>query len=174
MRKWRGSITVEAVFLIPMIIVIVMIFLWLTFFLHDRLVARSMMHQTLECAGDYFIYGTLPESGDLSESDMINRGIFYGMATLSPGEEERLEEYVKELLNGKLYLYQLEEVSLEKSGFTLRLEVQFVCPLFWNGNAKRGEWLLLMQASRSCMVREELTRIGSNLIRLKDGEWSWK
>lgn len=174
MKRWKGSITVEAVFIIPLLIVVVMIFLWLTFFLHDRLVVHSAIHQTLECAEEYLIYGTALEGRKLSESSMINRGVFYGLATMEHEEKEQLEKYVESLLEDKLYLYRLEEISLEKTGFTLQLSMCFSCPLFWNGNAEQEEWQLWIKESRSCIAREELTRIGSNLIKLKDGEWVWK
>ena len=60
MKYKKGSITVEAVFLIPLIMAILLLFLWLSLYLHDRVAVRATMQQVLGSSGDYIVYGTLP------------------------------------------------------------------------------------------------------------------
>lgn len=47
MRKFKGSVTVEAAFLVPFILLIISVTITLLFFYHDKVVMRAVLHETL-------------------------------------------------------------------------------------------------------------------------------
>lgn len=168
MKQKKGSITVEGVFIIPLVMMILLLFLWLSLYMHDRVAARGTMQQVISSAGDYLVYGTLPESGYLSKRKTIDRGILYAISDSALVEEERLENYFRLLLSDQLFLYQLKSVDFQKKGCYLTLKAEFYCP----GSVPAA--LLLQKDSfhviyeEKCFwaVKEEITRAGSALLQL--------
>ncbi len=47
-KRYKGSMTVEAVFVFPLLIVILVLIIWLAFYLHDCLLTRGMLQQAKE------------------------------------------------------------------------------------------------------------------------------
>ena len=47
MRRFKGSVTVEAAFLVPFILLIISVTITLLFFYHDKVVMRAVLHETL-------------------------------------------------------------------------------------------------------------------------------
>lgn len=47
MRRLKGSVTVEAAFLVPFILLIISVTITLLFFYHDKVVMRAVLHETL-------------------------------------------------------------------------------------------------------------------------------
>lgn len=170
----KGSITVEAVFFVPLIMAVLLLFLWLTLYLHDRVAARGALQQAVSSSGDYLVYGTLPESGYLPKAGMVERGSLYAVAGSSPAKEKRLEDYFKMLLSGQLFLYQLEDVSIQKKGCYLILKADFSCNGFALMSLLMPEQSFAIIYEEKCFwaVREEITRIGSVLFDFfEEADW---
>lgn len=166
-EKKSGSITVEAVFLIPFIMITLIFFLWLSFYMHDKVVIEGTMQNVVCSAGDYIVYGTLAENGQLSKKRMEERGLTYAFRDSYPVEEERMENYFRLMLSGQLFLYRLNTVKFQKKGCHLTLKAEFTCsgftPLsffFPKGFVRTFEEQCL------CIVREELTRLGSAALSI--------
>ena len=170
MKQKKGSITVEAVFIIPFIIIILLLFLWLSLYLHDQVVVRGTMQQVLNSAGDYIVYGTLPESRYLSKQTIVDRGILYAVSDSSPSEEERLENYFKMLLTDQLFLYQLNKISIQKKGCFLTMKAEFSCSGFSLITIllQKDNFNITFEEKCFWAVREEITRIGSVLLKFLD------
>ena len=62
-----ASITVEAVFIIPVIMFLFLMFLWFCFYLHDRAIAEGVVFEMLEEGGEYVVYGALTDDGTIAE-----------------------------------------------------------------------------------------------------------
>ena len=97
--------------------------------------------------------------------------MFYAFAALGAGEKKELEEYAYSLLQDKLYLYRLREIRLEQSGFAFQLSVESDYPVLWMAERQKE---ITLRDEKTYLVREELTRISSNLMGLKNGEWAWE
>lgn len=165
-----GSITVEAVFLLPIILGLLLLTIWLALFLHDKIIVRAVMQQTVSSAGDFLVYGTLPEIGYLSKKNTIHRGMDYAIEASTGKEQERTENYVRLLLSDQLFLYQLDRVHFEKRGYQLSLEAEFSCTGEFLSLILPGTKQFVMEYREEMFfpVAEEITRAGNVLLEFAE------
>ncbi|MDE7297775.1 MAG: pilus assembly protein [Lachnospiraceae bacterium] len=166
MKRQRGSITVEAAFLLLFLMLLLVFVLWLALYLHDRLVIENAVQRLYGKAEDYMIYGTEPYSGYLSKRAMTDRGLLYAVAS-SRTKAERMEEWLYNELGDRLFLFRPEGAEVKKTGCYMEVEAVFCCrrpPLFsWIIPEKICE--VTWKKSVLFTVREELTRAASVLLR---------
>ena len=161
-----ASITVEAVFIIPMIMLLFLALLWFALHLHDRSVIEGALFQSMEEGGEYVLYGVVPGT-DVTLPDGGSRGgLLYALTSASEEELRFWEERFYCELDGKLFLYRPTAVSFKKTAKGTSVYARFSCREFFPA----GQWGLSglfcveYQCDRICPVREELTRAGSVLL----------
>lgn len=166
--KWYldASITVEAVFIIPLVMFLFLAFLWLSFHIHDKSVIEGALFQAMEEGGEYLVYGVLPGTGTVGEEGGSKNSLHYAVA--QPEEEEvRLweERFYKEI-EGKLFLYRPEELCCERTMLGTKVYARFSCTEFFPAKYLGLSRLFCMEyeCDRRCPVREEVTRAGSVLL----------
>ena len=166
MKKLKGSITVEAAFLLPLLMLLLVFVMWLALYLHDRLVIENAL-QCLYCrAEDYIVYGTEPHSSYLPKHAMTERGVLYAVSSTRT-KEEKMEAWLYQELEDRLFLFRTGSIFVEKTGCRLKADAYFYCrrpPMF--------TWLIperltgvIWKRSVLFTVREELTRAVSILIQ---------
>lgn len=165
-RYMDASITVEAVFIIPFVMLLLLAFLWLSFHIHDKSVIEGALFQTMEEGGEYLVYGVLPGTGIMGGEGGSKNSLHYAVA--QPEEEEvRLweERFYKEI-EGKLFLYRPEELCCEKTMLGTKVYAKFCCTEFFPAKYFGFAKLFCMEydCDRCCPVREEVTRAGSVLL----------
>lgn len=86
-RRYRGSMTIEASYLLPLVLVVFCVTITLLFYYHDKIVLMGTVHETAA----------------------------YGAGTKEAGEDE-LRSYAKARVNGRLLLFATmePEITIEK------------------------------------------------------------
>lgn len=84
MKRLRGSVTVEAAFLVPLILLIISVTITLLFYYHDKVVIEAGIHETVAV---------------MSEEDEVT--------------EDMVARYFREQLRGRLLLFPYVNVEAE-------------------------------------------------------------
>ena len=155
-RGERGSFTVEAAWLLPVILAVAFAVLSLAMVQHDKAVTLSALDTCLLRAEYRITMGTDPESGQIDYERRLSRSLAAPLTGRRAAEEE-LERYLEEAFDAQFrFLVEIDGIEVE-AGLT-RLKVTLYPAL-------RGGWLaglLLPEASWSKSVRvlhpEEMVR----------------
>lgn len=112
----KGSITVEAAFLMPFVIFTIFALMYLSFNLHDRCVIQGKMNQALHKAGITVKHEADIASGEINYEMIGDRGVFYLLFGDSKSDEKKVEEYLKQELTRGLFLSSITgvDVSIDK------------------------------------------------------------
>lgn len=165
-----ASITVEAVFIIPVIMFLFLMFLWFCFYLHDRAIAEGVVFEMLEEGGEYVVYGALPDDGTIAEEKGSMGSLRYALAAPSFEERRKWERSFARKLKRRLFLYEICGFSCDKTELGTKLRVEFCCAKFfpakWWGLSEL--FYIEYEQDRFIPVREEITRIGSVLLDMYD------
>ncbi len=166
-RKQSGSITVEAAFLLPFVMIIFLLMIWLSLYLHDRLLISNAIQRLSFKGKDYIVYGTDPKNDYLPRIAITDRGLLYAVSK-NKTKEQKLEEWVRKSLDGKLFLFHENEIYIDKSGCYLKIRSTFQCPEIpvFSIFLPKTFYEITTEQSFFCTVREELTRAGSVLLKL--------
>lgn len=164
----NASITVEAVFVIPFVLILFLLLLWLSLYLHDKSIIEGALLQTMEEGGEYILYGVRPGVG-LPADDGGSKGSLHYAVASAPEEKIQIwkERFCREI-SGKLFLYRLSGFECKKTSTGTRVYAKFCCAEFFPA----GQWglsnLFCIEYTydRLCPVREEVTRAGSILLEL--------
>lgn len=160
-----GSFTVEAAFLVPFLVFLLLSVVWFSIYLHDRIVIDDVIFQICREGENYLIYCDDPENGELNRQAIHSRGLFYALCS-DAGKERYLETLIESRTRGKLFMLQQESVLLQKSGCYIRICARFSCPvpgwIRYIGEGNTGEYYKEYQMF--CPVREEITRIGNVIL----------
>ena len=136
--------TVEAAFIIPMILFIIFSLMYLTFHLHDKVRLETVIEQALgkDCEEDWEY-----ENGSYKEQ-----------------EEERIKYLEKELETG-FFLLEKNQVSCEINGFSVKIKIVMKENVSLNPVKKlgSGEGLVILERERILHNPEEVLRVYEGL-----------
>lgn len=131
-KTCKASITVEAAFVMPTILLAVFTILYLTFYLHDMCRVQGIVDETLHKAGLCVKYEADLNTDKVDYESIMERGVF----DLLPGEraevEQELQTYLQQRLAKGLFLSQIADVQAAvettKLKITIRTESRIVIP----------------------------------------------
>lgn len=120
----KGSITVEAAFVMPLVIMTIFALIYLTFYLHDVCRIQAILHKTLHKTGLVLKHDADIASGKVIYENINNRGILY--LVLGDTEEAKadLEALLYQELSKGLLAMKLTEVKTEVGKFNLGASVK--------------------------------------------------
>jgi hypothetical protein len=120
----KGSLTVEAAFVMPIVIFIIFATIYLAFYLHDRCVIQAMLDKTLHKAGISIKHASDIETGEVDYENIGDRGVFYLLFGNNNQEETQIKEYLQQELTGRLFLCKIKSVEVEVNNFNLSVIVK--------------------------------------------------
>lgn len=160
--KDEGAVTVEASFIIPIILILVMGVLFISLFYIDMAVIKSEMMKTADhVAASWKVNGYIKDASYDRES-LINRSMAYLM---NPGGNEvsaKGQEELSSRLTGRLLVTRPETISVDISLYRVRVTVKarFAWPLSTIGKYFGGKGLTFHGETKILVDnREELLRI---------------
>lgn len=113
MKKWlKGSYTVEAAFLFPLILFIITGFIYMDLYLHDKYKIEETLNLAVLKTLAYNQVETSIVTGYIDYEGYINRDIFYRFKSRED-KEAVIINYLYTCLNEKLFLTQVKEITVK-------------------------------------------------------------
>lgn len=119
-----GSITVEASYLLPIVIFTIFSFLYLAFFLHDRGILQGITDEAVHKATIMFKQEVSLQTGEIRYERIGDRDIFYGVLGDRLKEEKDLNQYLSEKFKGKLLLYRISSIDTAVTNKNITVKVE--------------------------------------------------
>lgn len=123
-RVITGSITVEAAFVMPIIILTIFALIYLTFYLHDVCRIQAIMDLTLHKAGITVKHEADIANGKIAYDNICKRGVFYILEGNSNTVENQIKAYMKKQLAKGLFLIKVENTKVNVSKFKIKVSVE--------------------------------------------------
>lgn len=135
MIRAKASLTVEAVFVLPIVIFTMVFIIYLSFYLYDYCIIRGITDGVLHKAAMNIKHEADIESGSVNY-DEINKGLFSRIFEESDSKEKEIEACINKLLSKGLIATRVTDVKVTKKAFsiTVRVEGSFMFPfkgLLW-------------------------------------------
>lgn len=123
MKKWiRGSYTVEAALLLPVILFVIVSFIYLSFYLHDKYRIEEVLNIASLKAIAYNQTETNMVTGQVDYESYLNQGIFYRFESRENKEKE-VFHYLHTYLNERLFLTKVNKIEVKISHVDIEIRV---------------------------------------------------
>ncbi|NLK28226.1 MAG: pilus assembly protein [Clostridiales bacterium] len=123
-RKLRGSFTVEAALVMPMVILIIFSIFYLTFYLHDRNRIQSSIDRALYRAGFMTKHKSNMFTGEIYYENINDRTVLYSLVGDTGEIENDIRRYVQDSLSSGLFLSKVREVEVEVGKFSITIQIK--------------------------------------------------
>lgn len=120
----RGSITVEASFVLPLVILIIFALIYLSFCLHDMCKIQDVVDETLHKAGLAYKHESSLETGEVRYEAVNSRGVFYALTGDAGQLEKAMNYHVLSQLSRGLLLFRIIDVDSEVGKLSLSTSVR--------------------------------------------------
>lgn len=113
----KASITVEAVFVVPIVFFVILSILYLTFYLHDRCVIQSALNEMLNESENALLHPCIQNTEQTDYENINGYGALFPIRTNALAEQNKkvMEENVKETfmkkLEGRLWAGRIDGVN---------------------------------------------------------------
>lgn len=131
-KQLSGSMTVEASFLFPIIIFCILTIMYFTFYQYDMVTMYSTMSEVGLKENQTIRQPSNLETGEIYFQDIIKKdllGVLIGDTTT----EEKVSDYLSDLLSDKLFIYEVDRVKVSCNSSEIIVKVQMstkLCPPF--------------------------------------------
>lgn len=122
--KYTASITVEAAFVLPIIILTVFALIYLAFYLHDKSRIQGVIDLSLHKAGITVKHEAELSDGQVGYESISGRGVFFSLFGNLEAEEEQFEEYLLQELGRGLFLTRIKSINAEINKTKLTISVE--------------------------------------------------
>jgi len=123
-KYFKGSITVEAAFVMPIVIFTIFALIYLAFYLHDMCRIQGIVDMTLHKVGITVKHEANIVTGDISYEDISERGVFYLILGNTEEEENQIQQYLQQGLSKGLFLTKISSVYVDLGKFKLTAKVE--------------------------------------------------
>lgn len=119
-----GSITVEAAFVMPIVILTIFALIYLALYLHDICRIQAVTDMILYKGGLTVKHEANVITGEVDYENINDRGIFYSLLGSTTEEEEQIRYYFGQELSKGLFLAKIKEVNIEVDKLKLTVSVE--------------------------------------------------
>ncbi len=122
--KKEASITVEAAFVIPIVLFVIFALVYLTFYLHDRVRTEEIVEKALG-KGAILITQRATIEGTAYDYENINQSGNWGYFKASYDEQEKtISKYLEEESQQGFFLLDAQQITCETNGFSVTVKVK--------------------------------------------------
>lgn len=119
----KGSYTVEAALILPIILFIIIGLLYLGFYLHDKVKIQSIIDDTTTRGRELIQFETDLETGLIDYSNYRNRPFLYPYFADFKEKENKINTYLMKQLSTGLFITKVDSISLSASSKTIHILV---------------------------------------------------
>lgn len=121
----EGSITVEASFIIPLVVFLMFSLIYLSFYLHDLCKIQGIINQVSHRAAFMVKHESDIASGEIAYEEISKRGVFYFLLGNTEKDKEQIREYLRSKLSKGLFIVKIKhmEIQLTKSKLAVDIDV---------------------------------------------------
>lgn len=128
-NRWssaKGNITVEAAFVMPIILCAIFTLLYLTFYLHDKSKMQAMVDESLYKAGLSIKYGADIDCEDINIERFMENSIFLVITGYGEEEEKAIEKYLEDKLIKGFFLLRVSsiEVTVSRTNISIVIDAK--------------------------------------------------
>lgn len=164
--EYSASLTVEASIIVPIITVIIILILYFTFYLHDRVKFESGIH-TLSLNASNLVQYSISQEGSIKDND---RSILYFFIDGKSNEKRYLKEQFMLSFDTGLFIGEIEDLSVESNliNISYRGIISYNIPILNFFGLLSSSVKIPFYIKAPIFPREETTRIIE--VALKTGE----
>ncbi len=122
-RYLKGSITVEAAFVMPVIFCVIFTLLYLAFYLHDKSKMQSTIDEALYKAGVSIKYEADIDCEEIKIEQLMEKSIFSVITGYGEEEEIEIEEYLEDKLQKGFFLLRVSSIEVTVKSTNISIEV---------------------------------------------------
>lgn len=119
----KGSITVEAALIMPIIVFTIFSLIYLSFYLHDRCKIQGIIDKALHKAELTVKHDADFSTGNVYYEEINHRGIFYILFGSTSLEEDNIKKYLQEELDQGLFLAKVTDIKVSVNKFNIGISV---------------------------------------------------
>lgn len=127
--RTRGSFTVEAALIMPIVIFVIVVIIYLTFYLHDICRINVLVDKALYRAQFLIKHDVDFGTGEIHYQDINKRGVFYPIMGDTEKEEKDITNYVSMQLERGLLLANITDITTSIKGSDINITVKFIIQL---------------------------------------------
>lgn len=122
----KGSYTVEAAFIVPIIIFVIMALIYMSFYLHDKARIQAIIHENLLEGGLIIKHEWNLNNNEIDYINIDKRGIYYPIVGETEDEINIIEDNLWDQLSHKLYIAQINGIVVEGDHWNISIKVDAV------------------------------------------------
>ena len=168
-RKWNASFTVEAAFIVPLVIGLLFLMMSAALYLRDVTVARAILTKAVSQGAAFLNYNVYPDNDYVFYERMLDEGFFSRLFRDDDSEAEQiLSVYLQEQLSGAFLFAEPEEVVVRVDGGMLRMSciLNGANGLWGSGSLGIGDFFhQKVEVSASCTDTTQWSRIVTTILR---------
>ena len=119
----KGSYTVEAALILPIILFIIIGLMYLGFYLHDKVKIQSIINDTSTRGGELIQYEADLETGLIDYDRYQNRSLLYPYFADFSKKEYEIDTYLVERLKRGLFIAKIDSVTVSASSNKIHILV---------------------------------------------------
>lgn len=149
-KRVKGSYTIEAAYIVPFVIFIIIGIVYLGFYLHDRNKIKIIMNEALVKAESYVMSEVDLYNNRINYEMKNDRSILYAMEDNLEDREEQVRGYVVEQLQKGFFIASSKEVMVElsHSGVEISIDIMLEIPIAGVNDLFRNSMLLVKEEKK--------------------------
>lgn len=162
MRKVKASFTVEAAFILPMVLFTIVFIVYLSFYLHDYCKIQSIVDGVIHKAAMNIKHEMDIDSGRVNY-DELNKGLLSQVFEKLDVKENEIQIYTGRLLSKGLIITKITDIHVSKDilDISIRVEGEYQFPI------KGLQWLISLDNTLAVEAKSAY-HYPANFIRISD------
>lgn len=119
-----ASITVEAAYVMPIVIFTIFAIIYLAFYLHDNCRIQGIMDLTLNKAGMNVKHEGNIATGEVAYEKINDRSVFYLIFGNTQDEETQIQNILKQELSKGLFLAKVHDIQVKDDKFKIKVTIE--------------------------------------------------
>jgi hypothetical protein len=122
-KEVRGSYTVEAAFLFPTVLFVIIALIYMGFYLHDKASMNSTINETMLKGKNLLLNDTNMNSGLIDYDTYLKRGVLYSLEDNLGNKKNEIYDYINTELSSGLLIATINQINVTVTYSNITIEV---------------------------------------------------